>query len=221
MGLFGKIFGGDKKPSSDLPPEVRKIFDKMARVMEDEKLQNSMYPDQIKSQIENGQDTDEISYAVGEFGRTEDNPIPVNGPIGELVYLSCLKTKSNARLLFHRLGSMDGIDFYETVTIDGRDWDVLFFSMYHPRKSKKAPSGYVLTSTNEQPLLFGTNRRVENFPYSLQQAIRSTTSEIFGFPLPPPQVRQAEESVKFQRPKDHLQRVKSLVAQSQGYRRDS
>lgn len=47
MGLFGSLIGGNKKAPHGLPPLVESIFEKMARHMEDEKPQNSMYSPQI------------------------------------------------------------------------------------------------------------------------------------------------------------------------------
>jgi len=218
MGLFGSLFSGKKKTPPGLPPEVERIFEKMARLMEDENQQNSMYPPQIRNQIIGGHDIDELPYGDGDFGRCEDNPIPVNGSIGELIYLSSLKTVSGNRVLYHRLGSVEGIDIYETVSIDGTKWDLFYFSMYHPRKSRKAPSGYSIIKMNEQPLLYGTNRRIDNFPFGLQKAISNTTAEIFGIPMPPPQVRVAEEHVKFSRPRDHQSRVQAVIAEVSGFR---
>ena len=204
------LFGGKKKSSPELPPEISKVFEKIARLMEDEELQNSMYPLPAKNRIVGGQDLDELPNGVGDFGRSEENPIPVNGPIGELAYLSRLTTQDGQRLLYHRLGSVDDIDIYETVSIDGGRWDILFFSMYHPRKSRKAPSGYSIANVRERPFLYGTNRWVDSFPYGLQEAIRNTTVEMFGIPMRPPQVRQAEENVKFKRPHEQEDWVRSL-----------
>jgi len=219
MGIFSSMFGGKKKSSSGLPPEVAQIFEKIAELMEDENLQNSMNHPMIKDQIVGGLDVDQLPHGIGEFGRSAENPIPVNGALGELVYLSLLKTQdTNQRLLFHRLGSVESLAMYETVSIDGGKWDILFFSMYHPRKSRKAPAGYALAEPRSQPLLYGTNRRVKGFPYGLQEAIRQTTEETIGIPLPPPQVRQAEESVRFQRPREHEERIKIATAHVQGFR---
>ena len=206
MGLFG----GKKKSPSEPSPEISKIFEKMARMMEDEQFQNSMYPLPLKNRIVGGQDLDELPDGVGGFGRSKENPIPVNGPIGELVYLSNLTTQDGQRLLYHRLGSVYDIDIYETVSIDGSRWDILFFSMFHPRKSRKAPSGYSIANVGERPLLYGTNGSVNSFPYGLQEAIGITTAKIFGIPMRPPEVRQAEENVKFQRPNEQEDRVRSL-----------
>jgi hypothetical protein len=210
MKFFDKLLGRPNS-SSDPPPEVVRIFEKISHILDDENTQNSMYPPEIKGQIISGSSTDEIANSRGEFGRSVQNPIPVNGPIGELVYLSCLKNEYNGqRLLFHRLGSIGKIDVYETVTIDGASWDLFFFSMYHPRKSRKAPRGFAIADSKSQPLLYGTNRFLEQFPYGLQQAIRDTTEGILGIPMPPQQVRQAEETIIFRRPNLHEGQIKAL-----------
>jgi hypothetical protein len=217
MGFFGSLLGGIKKPASDLPPEIKNIFEKITKMMEDEELQNSTYPLQIKSQIVDGLDVDELTNTNGEFGRSEKNPIPVNGPIGELIYLSSLKTQDDQRILYHRIGSINNIDVYETVSIDGTKWDILYFSLYHPRKSRKPPSKYTIATIREQPLLFGTNIHLNNFPYGLQDAIRNTSQEVFGVPMPPPQVRQAEENINFTRPSNHVNRISSLKESVSGF----
>ena len=222
MDLFSSLFGGKRRSSARLPEEVSGVFDKIAKLMEDEDLQNSMNHPMIKDQIVSGLDVDELPHGIGEFGRSGENPIPVNGALGELLYLSLLTTEDTKhRLLFHRLGSIESLDVYETVSIDGAKWDILFLSMYHPRKSRKAPTGYSLTDPRIQPLLYGTNRRVDGFPYGLQEAIRQTTVKTIGIPLPPPQVRQAEEMVRFQRPREHEERAKTALANVEAFRSGS
>ena len=47
-------------------------------------------------------DCDEILGAKGDFGYTETNPIPVNGLIGQAVYLNRLLSKHGKRFLYHR-----------------------------------------------------------------------------------------------------------------------
>lgn len=217
MGIFNGLFGGKKK-SSDLPPEVSQALEKIWRLMEDESLQNSMNHPLIKEQIIGGLDVDELPHGIGEFGRSGENPIPVNGALGELIYLSQLQTRdSSQRLLFHRLGSVESIDVYETVSIDGSKWDILFLSPYHPRKSRKAPAGYAITEPRTQVLIYGTNCRVKKFPYGLQAAIRETTKELIGVPLPPPEVRQVEEKIRYQRPQVHHDRVQTAVVNVEGF----
>ena len=84
MSIFGSLFGGKNKSSGGFSPEVAKIFEKIARSLEDEDLQNSMLPSGIKEQIIGGLNVDELPHGIGEFGRSAENPIPVNGPMGEL-----------------------------------------------------------------------------------------------------------------------------------------
>lgn len=217
MGFFGSLFSRKKK-SSGLSPEITQTLEKVARLMKDENLQNSMSAPVLKDEIQGGLDVDELPYGIGEFGRSGENPIPVNGVFGELVYLSLLQTQdTNKRLLFHRIGSVESIDIYETVSIDGGNWDILFLSLYHPRKSRKAPNGYLIAKLNNQPFFYGTNQRVGGFPYGLHEAIRQTTKQIIGIPLPPPQVREAEENVSFKRPLEHVERIKFATSQVDGF----
>src|SRR3546814_6579765 len=61
----------------------------------------------------------DLPNGSGPFGFTETNPIPVNGPIGQLAYLSRLETQSGQRILFHRLAAIDKVDVFEAVTFDG------------------------------------------------------------------------------------------------------
>lgn len=220
MGIFNSIFQGRKKQNVDKPsPGMRQIFEKLSAVMEDEQLQNSMNHPLIREKISGGLDVDKLPHGIGDFGRCGENPIPVNGALGEMVYLSLLQTNdTHKRLLFHRLGSVEGLDVYETVSLDGRRWDILFFSMYHPRRSRIAPMGYILTDPRSQPLLYGTNRRVTEFPIGLREAIRQTTEEVMGIPLPPPEVRQAEENVRFERPREHDERILTALKSVESFR---
>ena len=82
----------------------------------------------------------------------------------------------------------------------------------------KTTLAMVAANLRNQPLLYGTNRRVDSFPNGLQDAIRGTTGEFFGIPMPPPQVRQAEETIKFQRPRGHEDRIRALTGNVSGFR---
>ena len=91
------VFGwGKKKAQDNLSPEVKKIFEKIGRLFESEAFQNSLLPEPLKAVVLNGQNCDKIPGASGEFGRDPTNPIPVNGPIGEILYLSQLRTEAQA-----------------------------------------------------------------------------------------------------------------------------
>ncbi|MCY4364582.1 MAG: hypothetical protein OXE42_20765, partial [Gammaproteobacteria bacterium] len=76
---------------------------------------------------------------------SETNPIPVNGSIGQLAYLSKLETERGERILFHRIGAVDTIDVFEAVTFSGSEWFILFVDLYHPRRSRLTPDGFRFT----------------------------------------------------------------------------
>src|SRR5687768_890963 len=116
------------------------IVEKHARFFKSEELQLSRYSGALKEMITAGADVDEIESAFGDFGLILTNPIPVNGPIGEVVYLSSLRLGTK-KILFHKIGSLDGIDIFESVSMDGEIWDIFYLDMFHPRKSKKPPKG--------------------------------------------------------------------------------
>jgi len=139
------------------------------------------YPPELARQIINGEDCDELSIGHGDFGSLT-NPIPVNGPLGEIKYLAKLRGKSGNALFFHRIGSVNSsvtsnsIDLYEVVCLDGTQWHQLHFSMYHPRRSNNAPKEFSLMPFDKSlgidlPFAFGVNGFVDNFPFSLPKAI--------------------------------------------------
>jgi hypothetical protein len=83
--------------------------------------------------------------------------------------------------MFHRLGSLGSIDVYETVSLNGAEWDILFLDLYHPRKSRYTPQGFRMASQAEREgLLFGANEFVASFPDRLQDAIANTYQRLVG-----------------------------------------
>lgn len=193
-------------------PEVDAIFEKIDRVMTDERVQNNGLPEPIRSEILSGTDCDEIPGAIGEFGRDPRNPIPVNGPLGEVIYLSNLITAKSQPIMFHRLGSIGNVDAYETVSFDGADWDILFLDLYHPRKSRRAPVGYLIAGGKQrQRILLGTNEYVPSFPNQLPNAIANTYERLLGGRMRPRQVREAIERISFNRPNDHQMKFASVM----------
>ncbi len=189
------------------------IFEKLHFLLTNEKAQVAHLPEPMRSQILGGAACDKIPGAKGEFGRDLDNPIPVNGPLGELIYLSNLLNETSRQpILFHRLGSAGRIDIFETVTTDGERWDILFFDLYHPTKSRLTPSGYL--SANSDPnirLPCGTNEYLPRFPSELPSSVANACERFIGLRLCPPEVRRAIESVSFSRPPAHQVRISSLA----------
>jgi hypothetical protein len=96
--------------------------------------------------------------------------------------------------MFHRLGSLGSIDVYETVSLNGAEWDILFLDLYHPRKSRYTPQGFRMASQAEREgLLFGANEFVASFPDRLQDAIANTYQRLVGVRMRTRQVREAVE----------------------------
>ena len=115
-------------------------------LVDDEDYQNSLLEPPIANEIMSGEALDEIAGAEGLFGFSARNPIPVNGRLGELSYLSRLRNPRGERLFFHRVGSIDLIDIYEAVSWSGKDWYVFYFDIYHPHRSRKPPQGFSIST---------------------------------------------------------------------------
>jgi hypothetical protein len=209
----------DKAARSDSThesPKITAFFKKLHRLMDNEKAQIERLPEPLRSEVRSGADCDEIAGAFGEFGRDPRNPIPVNGPLGGIIYLSNLRTAASQQIMFHRLGSVGKVDIYETVSLDGTTWDLLFLQLYHPRKSRRPPSGYRIVSGAERNrLLLGTNEFLVGFPRHLSDAIANTSERLFGFRTCPPQVRESVRHAIFERPNDHLTRFNIIMAMLQ------
>ena len=105
--------------------------------MENEKAQNERLPEPYRSQVLRGVDCDEIAGPVGEFGRDPRNPIPVNGPLGELTYLSNLRTVDSQPIMFHRLGLLATLTFMRRLVSTAR-YGIFSFSIRSTRESRSA-----------------------------------------------------------------------------------
>lgn len=137
---------------------------------------------------------EELPGANGPFG-SEANPIPVNGPGGEIVYLNRLLTESHSPLMYHRLGSKPSqlspqmVDIFEVLSADGSVWCLLWFSMYHPRRSRKLPEGFTCRPLPRSDMeriymktaLSGVMDQVDHFPSELPNAIRGSRA-LMGLP---------------------------------------
>lgn len=160
MGFFSNLFGSKENEGQKA---LREAFAIIQRVIEDEEHQLEFVHPMMKSMILANPAFDKDPKGTGPFGLVETNPIPANGPIGQLAYLSKLETAGGQRILFHRLGSIGTIDAFEAVSFDGREWFILFVDMYHPRKSRLAPDGMRFTQALAQ--FSGFTTYCENFPY--------------------------------------------------------
>lgn len=210
MGWIKSLFGSGNR-DNDSPPEVAAIFEKLHRFLSDEALQNERLPEPLATSVKSGLACDALPDGTGEFGRTPTNPIPVNGPLGQVLYLTNLLTDADQHIMFHRLGSLGRIDAYETVSFDARVWDILFLSLYHPRKSRRTPSGYrVAAGRNCEFIPLGTNQRVSPFPQALYPVVGRFIKVMIGAPMSPPKLRLAIERGEFTAPSNHRAKLHDL-----------
>lgn len=203
MGFFGKLFG--KSKTEALSPELQKLFALRHRLLNDEEFQLQGVNPVVQSLITAGGAHDARPDGKGAFGCCETNPIPVNGPIGELTYLSKLETDRNEHVIFHRLGAIDTIDVFEAVTFSGSEWFLFFLDMYHPRKSKLAPSGFHLIE--ELTGLSGFHNFCPEFPYDYVDK-RHKVEDLVGLSyMPTGNIIDALQKRVFVRPAAHKIKV--------------
>ncbi len=126
------------------------------------------------------------------FGKCPENPIRVNGSIGEMTYLSKLRTAdTGSKLLFHRLGSGENcVDIFEVVSYDGSLYDILYLDMYYEHKSPQAPSGYSMVQYADY--ITGISNRYTDFPLGIVDTLHEMHQNHFGFPLVPNDLRQVD-----------------------------
>ena len=93
MSFLGRLFGEKTGPSK----EVKAIFEKIHLITTTDSLQNSLMPEPLYKQMEANGGVDEIPSSFGNFGHAITNPIPVNGSLGEVLYLSNIATAKKAK----------------------------------------------------------------------------------------------------------------------------
>jgi hypothetical protein len=149
-----------------------KLFAFIARSVDDEDYQNRVLQPLVFPMLERGLACDQVPDGHGAFG-SFTNPVPVNGPFGELTYLSKLRDAKGQRLFFQRTSSNNGLDHFDLFAADMNDTHELWLDMYHPRRSRLAPPGLTLVNgpshfsgftdhTPEWPL--DTAHRIEALP---------------------------------------------------------
>jgi len=158
MGFLSNLFGGNKEDKA-----LREAMAHIHRILDDEQFQLELVHPAMKSMLESAPAYDRDPNGTGPFGFIETNPIPVNGPIGQLAYLSRLETQSGQRILFHRLGAIGTVDVFEAVSFNGAEWFILFVDYYHPRRSRLTPDGFRFM--NDVAQFSGFHKFCENFPY--------------------------------------------------------
>lgn len=207
MNQFDLIFGFLKKRFHE--PEQDQIKDL------------DFYPESLRLRFLEGENCDQLKAANGAFGKSPNNPIPVNGWVGTMKYFWQLQTAIGKGIYFHRIYTArsrvsEHIDVYETVSADAKTWAILFVDIFHPRRSNLAPEGYKLRTYQKTldtlPLAFGTNSTLLNFPYDLPEALAQN----------PPMSNFSEMCSKniathdFTRPSYHAEKLSLIQANAEG-----
>jgi hypothetical protein len=199
-------FGKDKAPENT-EPEPSPKDDLVARVyafLSDDELQNRKLSDWLRGEISRAPSVDQVAGGSGEFGRDRNNPIPVNGPFGEAQYLSSLVTDAGQPIAFQRLGGDGRIDLFETVTFDGREWDILYLTKFFPRKSHTAPKGFRFATRDERPALIrGVVDQAEDFPFATFARAAKFTARVVGVSIADPRLK-AFDDLKYRIPEEHI-----------------
>jgi hypothetical protein len=178
--------------------------------LEDQRKDLERFPKELSHESLIGLDCDVLPGSTGDFGRCLTNPIPVNGPTGEIKYINRLRTNDGG-LIFHRLGSNGTIDIFETVSTGGKIWDILYLDMYHPRRSTITPSGYNFSKFHEifSRFAFGyfTTSFDPDFPFGLSLFIEK---DLGGKSLVKKYEEVIKDKSKFVRPLKHIEKLEQI-----------
>lgn len=207
MGFLGRLFGNEPESGED---RLREALGPIVRIIDDEEFQLSLVPDILADAIKQGAAVDRLPDGRGAFGLESGNPIPVNGPLGEVAYLSRLVTEKGERLLFHRIGAINTLDVFEAVTFSGSAWYVFFLDMYHPRRSRLAPTGFRIA---DRPCQFsGFHNYCPNFPYDFAESKQHLMDLVRLAYIPLSSVMPQAEKRAFSRPLAHRAKVDLVTA---------
>ena len=176
MSCFDKLCAKEPILSMD------NLNNKLHYLLNDELAQNRKLSPELFQQCAK-EKIDQLPHALGEFGRSPSNPILVNGPLGEITYLSKLVlSTSQEKIFFHKLCTCnEKINVYEITSQSGKFYDLLFVDMYHLHKSSIAPSGYDLQK--EVKSIRGINQLCKSFPANLYEDLLQVSEELLGFPV--------------------------------------
>jgi hypothetical protein len=205
MGFLSKLFGKEDEGEKALREYMKSIW----KIIDDEEYQISLLPQIVRESIRNGAAIDQLPDGVGLFGFQKENPIPVNGAVGELAYLSRLETVEGERLLFHRIGSIDRIDVFEAVTYSGSEWHLFYVDFYHPRRSRIAPLGFRIASEPRQ--FSGFHKFAQNFPYDFVEAKQATEDMLRLAYIPIGNVLSQIQQQVFVRPSAHKAKLDMIT----------
>jgi hypothetical protein len=192
---------------------VNAILENIALMLSDDEMQLRILGPQQYAVFKSLTAIDAHRDAEGDFGTNFRNPIPTNGPIGSLAYLSNLNSPLGYPLLFHRINSIDKIDIYEYVSFMGVEWGLLFVDMYHSRKSRLVPNGFARTGNTRQ--LSGFNHYWEDFPFGFAEQKHSLQGDIRLLYCTIEAIANEMRGREFSAPEKHRQ-LRSVIASAGG-----
>jgi hypothetical protein len=158
---------------------VRGMFAKMNNMLHDEEIQNGNLDDSLQSILKQNECNRACSPG---YGFSPSDPIRVNGPLGEQLYIAMLRGLDGQAVIGHRLGSLKQLDIFEVATSDFTQWAVLVFDMYYLSKDTVAPAGFIIDPSGIRTLT-ATNRFMAHFPSNFYSELIDAVSEQIGFPL--------------------------------------
>lgn len=218
-GLGNKDYGsGDdgRHPGDDPEAILREGMNTILKMIDDEEYQIELMNPDRREYVRSSPAYDKKPNGVGPFGFVETNPVPVNGPIGEVSYLSRLEAGPGRRLLFHRLGSIEMTDFFnadtyvdvfEAVTFDGGMWCILYLDMYHSKRSRLAPEG--LRFTQDFAQFSGYTHFCNDFPYDfMEQKSRQHPPGLSMAYIPVSKVYDNIQRRAYDRPPAHIAKLR-------------
>ena len=109
MGFFDAFFKEHQRTKSE------EIYDKALQIFNSPELQNQALSGKLADKVTHGEDCDIIPGSYGRFGHDRTNPIPVNGPSGEFVYLSRLRLRRTEQCVHDRVPLRHGQRLREAV----------------------------------------------------------------------------------------------------------
>lgn len=209
MSWFSRLFSGNK---ASVDKNLASALSKVNIILDDDEFQIAMLPDPVQALIRSKAPCDEKAGATGDFGMSPRNAIPVNGPIGQLAYLSKLRTNRREGLFFHRIGAVGSIDVFESVSMSGNEWFIFFLDMYYPRRSRKAPFSLSLSPNPSQ--FSGFTNYCRDFPHDFSEAkLRNSDSGLNFAYIPLSKAQAVLEKGTFERPISHRAKMDIVRAE--------
>ena len=192
----------NQKNQSDLNSNFEKVF----QLLMDDNLQIRLLPESFRSRLKKNVSGRDFG---NDFGTSISNPIRVNGVLGEVTYITKLRTPDGRGVIGHRIFSVGEIDVYELTTLDLSSWFVLYFDMYWDSKDNLTPAGLVF-GLPEGPALSAVNKTVPEFPANFWNILRNETVSMIGFPAIRPSIKQDLSKGPINKPKAHINQLNSI-----------